>query len=112
MRKALLVGAAAWLTMSGMARAQQASLFTGSFSNAGHIQYTTVVDKAPLVAPIPNMQQQQPTFFTRVFIRLANAFQQPTLGSNPVASVSTAPSLSSPVTQSTFIPSAPFYNQQ
>lgn len=111
MRKALLVGAAAWLTMSGMARAQQASLFTGSFTNAGHIQYTTVVDKAPLVAPIPNQQQKQSTFLDRVFIRLANAFH-PTLGANPVASMSTAPSLSSPVTQSTFVPSAPFYNNQ
>jgi hypothetical protein len=108
-RKALLVGAATWLTVTGLARAQQASLFTGSFTNT-QIQYTTVVDKAPLMAPIPN-QAPQPGFFDRILAGIAQVFH-PTVGANPIASVSTAPRLTSPVTQSTFIPSAPFYNNR
>lgn len=109
MRKALLVGAAGWLAFSATARAQQASLFTGSF-NASQIQYTTVIDKAPLVAPIPN-QPANPGFVARVYNRLLK-IMQPTLGSNPVASVKTTPTLSSPVSQATFQPSAPFFNPQ
>jgi hypothetical protein len=111
-RKAWLAGAAACLALTGHARAQQASLFTGSFLNT-QVQYYTVVDKAPIMAPVPNYQQSRRAgVFQRVVQQLGSVFNlTPTIGSNPVASVAT-PTLSSPVTQSTFQPSAPFQNGQ
>jgi hypothetical protein len=109
-RKALLVSAAGWLAISATARAQQASLFTGTVTNT-HVQWVTVVDKAPLMAPVPAPPQSSPMYL-RILNRLFGVLQPPTIGANPVASVSTTPQLSSPVTQATFQPGAPFMNPQ
>lgn len=112
MRKAIISGSVAWLALVGSANAQTASLFPGSF-NQTQVQNVTIVDKSPLVAPIPN-QQPQPSLIDRIFMQM-NRFLHPTLGSNPLAEVhtTTGAPVSSPgmVSPSLFVPQAPFTNR-
>jgi hypothetical protein len=123
-RKVLLLSVVA-LAMAGRAQAQQASLYTGTQSHASlfqgsfqpvQIQYVTIVDKSPLVAPIPN-QGPQPGFFDNVLSGLLGLFRMPTIGANPVLSVqsrSTSGTATSGATvpPSTFQPPLPIFNNQ
>jgi hypothetical protein len=111
-RKAFIfAGVVAAFAIAGPLHAQKASLLQGSFSGTPpQLPTESIIDKSPLMAPIPN-QPPPPSLLSRVVSKI----HYPTIGNNPVLSLKTKPPAPPPngasASQGKFQPMMPFYHQ-